>query len=954
MSSVLDPSARDPDERSRALLTVVDSVARELHRGHDGLPAARLDSSLAEELAIDSLARVELGQRLEQVFGCALADQHLFDAETPRDLLAALDAGAGRASLALSPRATPALEPRAALALPDTVDNLVDMLAWHAERHGERIHAEFHSDAGDGPTLSYRALWDGAARVAAGLQRDGLEPGARVALMLPTGEDYFFGFFGALLAGGVPVPIYPPQRRAQLEEHLRRQGRILANCRATTLITTAEASGVARLLTAQVDTLGSVTTVEALSAGGAHFERAAPAADSLAFLQYTSGSTGDPKGVMLSHANLLANIRADGQGLAVTSDDVFVSWLPLYHDMGLIGAWLGSVYHGVKLVIMSPLAFLARPERWLWAMHRHRGTLSAAPNFAYELCVTRLDDARLEGLDLSSWRLALNGAEAISAETLEAFCARFARHGLRPTAMLPVYGLAECAVGLCFSPLGRAPRIDEIERDTLAREGRAVPAAPDLPAARRRRVVTCGLPLPRHEVRVVDAARRELPDRHEGQVHFRGPSATRGYFGNPAESARLIGVDGWLDSGDRGYLAGGELFITGRVKDIIIRAGRNIYPAELEDAIGDLDGVRKGRVAVFGSPDPDNGTERVVVLAETRKRGEAQRAALEGAIKSLAATLIATPPDVVVLAPPNTVLRTSSGKIRRGACRTLWEEGRIGERAPPVWLQFVRLALAGVAPRVRHALRELREGLFATWAWTLFAVLGSLALGVASLPLERATVWRASRALARGLARLSATPLSLAGLEHVPPAGQGAVLVANHQSYLDGLLMVAALPRAPRFLVKAELARSALLARPLARLGALFVERFDAAGGIASLRAAAAELAAGELLVVFPEGTFKRMPGVLPFHLGAFTLAAQCGVPLLPAALKGTREILRDGSSFPRHGAIGLVIGPPARADAVASVWQGALALRDAARAHVLAHCGEPDLAHESNAVARV
>jgi acyl-CoA synthetase (AMP-forming)/AMP-acid ligase II len=204
-----------------------------------------------------------------------------------------------------------------------------------------------------------------------------------------------------------------------------------------------------------------------------------PAApDDIAFLQYTSGSTGQPKGVVLSHADLLANIRAMGEAVAVRSDDVFVSWLPLYHDMGLIGAWLGSLYFGVPLVSMSPLAFLARPRRWLEAIHRHRGTLSAAPNFAYELCLKRLHDADLERLDLSCWRRALNGAEPVSADTLHRFAARFARCGLRPEALAPVYGLAEAAVGLTFPPPDRGPVIDCIDRERFATAGGALPRCP--------------------------------------------------------------------------------------------------------------------------------------------------------------------------------------------------------------------------------------------------------------------------------------------------------------------------------------------------------------------------------------------------------------------------------------------------------------------------------------------
>ena len=952
MSAKIVSTANTPHaDLERELLALVNAVAGELHRGHHGLATAGLDSSLARDLAIDSLARVELGIRIERRFGHSLADERLFEADTPRDLLLALAAATGVTDLKLASRGATPQRDDGLPCPPLEVSNLVEMLAWHVERNGARTHIQFFDDSDDGPVLNYRALWDGAARVASGLQQRGLEVGARVALMLPSGTDYFFAFYGVLLAGGVPVPIYPPVRRAQLEDHLRRQGRILANCQAAVLITSADALRVARLLTAAVASLGVVTTVEELSADGSHFERAAPPPAAIALLQYTSGSTGEPKGVVLSHANLLANIRADGQGLAVTPDDVFVSWLPLYHDMGLIGAWLGSLYHGVPLVSMSPLSFLARPQRWLWAVHRYRGSLSAAPNFAFELCVSRIADRDLDGLDLTSWRLALNGAEAISVKTMEAFCTRFAPYGFRRETMLPVYGLAECAVGLAFTPLGRGPRVEVIDRERLAREGRAEIAAAGLPDERTRSIVACGLPLPRHEIRVVDAARRELPDRHDGRVQFRGPSAACGYWDNPEETARLRSADGWLESGDRGYLVAGELYLTGRDKDIIIRAGRNIYPAELEDAIGALEGIRRGHVAVFGSADPSSGTERVVILAETRKRTPASRAALEVAIKRLAADLIATPPEVVVLAPPNTVLRTSSGKIRRSACRALYEQGRIGATASAVWLQIGRLALAGVRPQLERGWRNSRAWLFSIYSWSVFVPLASAAWLLATLPLPTRLVWRGVRGLARTLATLTATPLHHEGLRELPAVGAAGVLVVNHQSYLDGMLLLAVLPRQPRFLAKAELRESAVLGRALARLGVLFVERLDGAGGVASMRVAAQALTAGELLVMFPEGTVKRMPGLLPFHMGAFTVAAQAGVPLIPVALRGTRSMLRAGSWFVRHGRIAVLAGAPLTSHAQTEVWTQALVLRDGARAYILAHCGEPDLAHESNAV---
>ncbi|MEQ8494104.1 MAG: AMP-binding protein, partial [Gammaproteobacteria bacterium] len=626
----------------------------ELHPGRTDHPKVNLDSALDRDLALDSLSRVELGNRLEHEFDVTLDERLAFEAATPRDLLRALlKARAGRP---LTLRATSTTNaPAADIALPSEAATLGDMLAWHVTHHATRPHIQFFDDYSDGAVLTYGELWHGALAVAGALLARGLEPGERVALMLPTGREYFLTFYGTLLAGGVPVPIYPPVRRQQLEDHLRRQGRILASCRAALLVTTSDALALAHLLTATVDSLRHVLDAAALTRHTPLDAPIARRAQDLAFLQYTSGSTGDPKGVVLSHANLLANVRADGAGMGATPADVFVSWLPLYHDMGLIGAWLGSLYHGVRLVVMPPLSFMSRPERWLWAIHRYGGTLSAAPNFAFELCLKRIRDSDLDGLDLSRWRIAANGAEAISARTLEAFCARYARYGFRREAMFPVYGLAECAVGLAFTPLGRGPRIDDIERDTLASTGRAVPAAAALPEQRRQRVVSCGVPLPRHEIRVVDGADRELPERHEGRLQFRGPSATSGYFARPEATASLL-RGGWLETGDRAYIAGGELHVTGRVKDVIIRAGRNIYPTELEDAVGELDGVRKGHVAVFGSADDDSGTERVIVMAETRRQGDAARATLTSAINELATDLIAGPPDQVLLVRPNTVL----------------------------------------------------------------------------------------------------------------------------------------------------------------------------------------------------------------------------------------------------------------------------------------------------------
>ena len=269
-------------------------------------------------------------------------------------------------------------------------------------------------------------------------------------------------------------------------------------------------------------------------------------------LQYTSGSTGNPKGVMLTHANLLANIRAMGQPFDIDPErNVFVSWLPLYHDMGLIGAWLGSLYFGMKLVVMSPLHFLARPERWLWAIQKYRGTLSAAPNFGYEMCLTRIKDENIAGLDLSSWRVAASGAEAVLPSTLRAFEERFGRYGPAATTQRPVYGLAESSAGLAFPAVPRPPLVDRVKRDELTRSGVAVPAEADDTSAIE--FVGRGQPIPGHEIRVVDGGGREAPDREEGNIQCKGPSTTQGYFRNPKATRALFAGD-WLRTGDRGYM----------------------------------------------------------------------------------------------------------------------------------------------------------------------------------------------------------------------------------------------------------------------------------------------------------------------------------------------------------------------------------------------------------------
>ena len=952
-----------PNDSVARLLAMVRSLSTELRPGAGDVQRLGLDHALERDFGLDSLARVELLTRIQRELGVRLAEEAFATAETPRDLLALMQVATDAtttlptqvtAQSAAPPTPTPT-QPAATDQLehpPEDIDTLTGILDWHVAHHGDWTHITLYGEGERAHDISYRQLQQEAQTLAAGLLAQGLSAGDRVAIMLPTCREFFAAFYGTLYAGCVPVPLYPPARPSQLEDHMHRIAGIVANAGAVMLITDSRARMLGYLLRAQCEALRAVATAEELASHDA--SPALPAlspmlpkvkAHDIAFLQYTSGSTGNPKGVVLTHANLLANLRAMQSASGITAADVFVSWLPLYHDMGLIGACMGSLYIGFRLVLLSPLAFLARPSRWLWTIHRHRATVSAAPNFAYEICAGKLDDRDLDGLDLSCWRIAYNGAEPVSPDTLENFASRLARYGFRHEAMTPVYGLAESSVGLTFPPVGRGPLIDIVDRATLADSGIARPALTE--NRHPLRVVCCGLALPGHDIRIVDAASHPLPERQVGRVQFRGPSATSGYYGNPAAAAYLFDGD-WLNSGDLGYLAAGELYLTGREKDIIIRGGHNIYPQELEEAVGRLNGIRKGCVVVFPATDVHSATERLVVLAETREDSAAQRARLLAEISNLAVDLIGIPADDIVLAPPRTVLKTSSGKVRRAACRELYERGKLTSNQRTPWLQMLRLSLSGAWTQALRLLRHgvyrgvyhSADGLWALWAWALYHVIVPLSWLVIVLAPTLKLRRRIARSSARFALALTGLTPKVEGLQHLADNAP-CIVVANHASYLDALILTAVLPPRFAYVAKQELLKKPAAAIPLRRLNSAFVARFDSARGVEDTRGLEERARSGDSLVFFAEGTFQNQPGLLPFRMGAFTIAANTGVSVVPLTLSGTRTLLHGLEHRPHFSRLRVQIGAPLTAQG--NDWQAALQLRDAARQWILERVEEPN-----------
>lgn len=935
MHQTLDP---DETQQNRELIAVIGALVRELHAQRADTITVSPASTLDRDLGIDSIGRTELMLRIERAFRVRLPPDTLVEAQTVGDLLLALRRAAPYVRRAHESAPLPPNLPT--VSAPIDAATLVEALEWYAARNPDRLHLTLlEDDSVVLGTMTYGDLARAARDIAMQLVALDIVPGDRVAMMLPTGMDFFGAFFGALYAGAVPVPIYPPPRLAAIEEHMRRQAGILRSSGARILITMPEALRLTPFLRGQVESLEAVETMASLCRQSKTTQLPpVPDTSATAFIQYTSGSTGDPKGVVLSHANLLANIRAIGNAVQATSADVFVSWLPLYHDLGLIGGWLGCLYYGAQFYVMSPLSFLRRPESWLWAIHRFRGTLSASPNFGFELCVNKIDDADIEGLDLGSLRMVANGAEAVSVPTLRRFIARFERYGFRPEAMSPAFGLAENTVALTIPSMGRPPLIDRIDRDELSVHGIARPVMPD--NAKALQIVSCGRPLPRHDVRIVDEAGRDRAEREEGRLEFRGPSATSGYFRNEDKTRELFHHHGWLDTGDLAYIAGGEVYVTGRVKDIIIRAGRHIYPQEIEQAVAEIPGIVENGVAAFGVIDTTRGTERIVVIAETAERDTPERTLLAEHVQAVITDVLGVPADEVVLAPPQSVPKTASGKIRRSAAKDLYESGHIGERRPTFRRQMIRLLLEGRLLQLQHLARTAGIHLYAGWWWAVIAAAAPLLWFAVMLIPRLEWRWAAVRALARAALSAVGVPLTVSGIEHVP--GGNAVLAFNHSSYADALVVAATLPGTPAFAAKKEFAGQFLAGSFLRRLGTCFVERYAVLDSIADVEALQQVARAGRLLVFFPEGTFTRRSGLAGFYLGAFKVAAEAGLPVVPAAIRGTRSMLRSDQWLPRWARVSIEF-----ADAIAPTgaeFSSVVKLRDATRSAILARCGEPDL----------
>ncbi len=967
-----------PGVRER-VLEVLRGLLEEL--GSQGaIPQLSITSNLDRDLGLGSLERVELLTRLESAFDLRLPDTLSAEASTPEELIQAILTAPGttvseeeETSALRASAAVQVLQREAEDSIVEKAETLVDVIRYRGIQDADRAHLLITEDDEQGEhhyTLTFGELYTAAQKCAEELARRGVPAGGRVSLMLPTSRQFFICYTGILLAGAIPVPIYPPYRADRIEEYAQRQSAILNNARVCLLLTFRRAEAVAKLLKPRVKSLLGVVDARKLLEAAEKEPPPAPGAlpaflsgsrmrkgSDVALLQYTSGSTGNPKGVVLTHANLLANMRALAQAVQLGPRDIAVSWLPLYHDMGLIGAWLTLCLYGVPLVVMSPLAFLTRPERWLQAFSKYKGTIAAAPNFAYELCVRKISDKAMEGIDLSSWRAALNGAEPVNPETLERFSQRFGKYGFRRESLLPVYGLAEASLGVTVPPLDRGPLVDCVERDAFTMQGRAVPTSSSDDEGSIS-FVSSGKPLAGHDVLIVDSEGNELPDRREGFLWFRGPSATSGYYRNPEATAKLFprgpatmpGEYPWLNSGDRAYRADGEIYVTGRVKDIIIKGGRNLYPHEVEELASNVEGIRKGCVVAFGLKDEDSGTEKLVIVAESRETQASGRTAIAAKITDQVSRGLGLPPDRVELIPPGSIPKTSSGKLRRDETKQLYLAGTLTAAKPPAWVQIARL---GMSSAVKGALRAIWGGLrkaFEKVYGVYFLVVFSLWIVPAWLMVrqfkDHKAAGRFTSAALKVLFFLVGIHVKVVGREYMDTPG-AKVYASNHASYFDVLPLMMGLGVPYRFVAKGEVNNMPLIGTFLNKMGHLSFDRHDAGSRLRQVHEIEQCLRQGDSVFVFPEGTFVPEEGVRPFQLGAFRGAVATGAPVVPVSLAGTRRFLRDRTFLPRPTSVTITLSPPIYPSA--AMPSGGphhlpeiVRLRDLSREAIARYSGEP------------
>jgi acyl-CoA synthetase (AMP-forming)/AMP-acid ligase II len=551
---------------------------------------------------------------------------------------------------------------------PDRGDNLLEMLRRSAAS-SPRAGVRLFRGGEEVEWLTLEGLYEDAGRLASGLRnRARVEPGERVALIFSTSGECIRAMFGILAAGAVPVPMPPPLPFSNPERYLQRLRGAVERSGIRLVLGPSELGSFLETLEGGLGEGGRALAISPLFEREPTWHAAAP--DEPALIQYTSGSTTTPKGVVLTHRNLLSNVEAIRRGLRITQEDVGCAWLPLFHDMGLIGCLLTSLYAGIPMVLMPPEDFVMDPAGWLALFGRYRGSIAPAPNAGYLYCLKRVGADVVKSLDLSSWRAAMLGAEPVAPHTVRRFIEHFRPAGFRPEAMMPVYGLAESSLAVCFSPVEGGMRTLWVRRSALGR-GEVEPVEPEHPEGRE--LVSVGVPVHDAEVCLMDEEGQATPPGRVGEIHIRGGSVMQGYDRNE-ESTRAAFRSGWLTTGDLGFIHQGELYVVGRRKEVIIANGQNFYAHDIEHLVNQVPGVGAGGVMALGIQ--VDGTEGLAVLVETREEEDKRQRQLCANVRDAISSSLGLSPKEVVLLERGRLPRTSSGKLERHKGHALYEKLR--------------------------------------------------------------------------------------------------------------------------------------------------------------------------------------------------------------------------------------------------------------------------------------
>ncbi len=779
-----------------------------------------MDDKFEADLGLGSLERLELFSQIETTLGVKLSPSEISTIQTLRDIVTILARSHGSQSLVVNQCDKATVQ--AVTIDPSKVTNLRDLLIMYTQRYPNRRHVVLLSGDGSEKEITYAMLYKQAGKISNALTTRGIQTGDHVALLLPSGEDFLYSFLGVIFSGAIPIPICPPESANQVGEYISQAVSILKKSDVRLLVTFGKFQKLAKFFRGFLPHLLGVTTTNDLLKSEFYLPKLKISSSQAAFVQYTYGSAGNFKKIVLTHKNILENIRSILKLFEVTTSDITVSWLPLHHDTDLIVMWLANLYFGSTLVLYSSKNFLSRPESWLWTIHKYRATISAGPNFAYEICINKINDNTLLGLDLSSWRIAGNISEMVCAQTLKRFSEKFSQYGFKSKALTNVYVLSEGAILMCAGSILEDQKIDRIASHEFHQKNIAKPIFER--EKKYYEFVSCGSPIDNYQIRIVDEENTCLPERNIGMVHCKVRSMMCEYYRDQAVSEKVF-HGGWIDTGDLGYLAEGELYITGRRKDIITKEGKNYYPTEIEDIITMYSDLNFGQVVVFSSVENLSGIKKILAIVESKNNDKNSHKILKKQICQIVVKCLGFSLDDILIVTENVLPKTTNGKLRRYVCGEIYSQKNIRKIKNNIIIKLFNIYVRCFIAKTKKILTLCLRFFYTIYLFLVLISMASLTY-IAIRFFNRDNGEKIIKTASKITLRASFCSIEIDGINHIK-SKKNMIFVSNHASYIDVLVLVAFLPGHFCYVAKSELKKSYFLRKILKTLEIVYVDRVD-------------------------------------------------------------------------------------------------------------------------------